>query len=208
MRCKVWFCMCLSLILNDAGGVLLGQTPPQSPPGYVAEAPLPEGFPLPGEPGKVIEKSYPRARSYSASGRGAFMKCFAYLSKNKHEMTAPVVMEYDNEAGVEAKGDDMPVPVTRMHFLLEKISQDEPRTEGDVTVADMAELHVLSIASQGRMTAERIKELEEKLRGHLAARADLRKAGALRILGYNGPAVPRDKVYWEVQLPVKPADQN
>jgi len=195
-------------VLNAAGNELRGQTPPQAPPGYVAEAPLPEGFPLPGEPGKVIEKRYPRARSYSASGQGAFMKCFAYLSKSKHEMTAPVVMEYDNDPAGEAKGDEMPVPVKRMHFLLEKISQDEPKTDGEVTVADLPELHVLSIASQGRMTAEQVKVLEKKLRDHLAAREDLRAAGSTRILGYNGPAVPRDKAYWEFQLPVKQVDQN
>lgn len=208
MRCEICICMCWFLVLNAVGAELRGQSPPQAPAGYVAEAPLPEGFPLPGEPGKVIEKRYPRARSYSASGRGAFMKCFAYLAKNKHEMTAPVVMEYDNDPGVEVNGDDMPVPVKRMHFLLEKIAQDEPGTDGEVTVADMAELHVLSIASQGRMTAGRIQELEKKLRDHLAGRADLHAAGSVRILGYNGPAVPREKVYWEVQLPINSTDQN
>jgi hypothetical protein len=178
------------------------------PAGYVNEAPLPEGFPPPSEVGKVVEKEYPLARSFYAAGSGAFMKCFAYLAKQKHEMTAPVVVEYQpNQNDDKPRTDfEMPVPVERMHFMLGRIAQDEPKQDGPVTVADMPRQRVLSIAFQGRLTEEVIKGSEAKLREHLAGRKDLKAAAASpRILGYNGPTVAPEKVYWEIQLPVEAA---
>ena len=99
------------------------------PPATSKRHRFPEGFPPPSEPGKVVEKTYPVLRSYSATGPGSFMKCFGYLSVKQHKMTAPVVMEC--KPGVDPSkrlpGDDMPVPIERMHFLLEKNSLDAPK---------------------------------------------------------------------------------
>ena len=74
---------------------------PNYPAGYINEGPLPEGFPPPSEVGQVVEKSYPLCRTYSAEGNNAFMRCFAYLVKQKHEMTAPVIMDYKHNALTE-----------------------------------------------------------------------------------------------------------
>lgn len=176
------------------------------PSGYIEEAPLPEGFPPPSEVGIVVEKVYPLARSYSATGSGKFMKCFGYLSLNKHKMTAPVVMEYKSPKGdhkdVEPEDDGAPVEVTRMHFLLEKTSQDKPKKAALVEVADMPEMRVLSIAHQGRLSPELVGSVEAKLAAELKARPELVSAGSTRILCYNGPSVGEDKVFWEIQLPV------
>jgi Fasciclin domain/SOUL heme-binding protein len=176
------------------------------PRGYIEEAPLPEGFPPPSEIGKVVEKAYPLARSYSATGSGKFMKCFGYLSLHKHKMTSPVVMEYKSPKGdnkkVKLEDDDLPVEVTRMHFLLEQLSQDEPKKDVLVEVADMPRMRVLSIAHQGRLSSEFVDEVEAKLAAKLKARPDLVSAGPTRILCYNGPSVGEDKVFWEIQLPV------
>ena len=173
------------------------------PAGFISEAPLPEGFPPPSEPGKVVEKTYPVLRSYSAEGPNAFFRCFMYLQKNEHEMTAPVVMDYEGgQAAAVGERSEMPVPVKRMHFLLETLDLDQPKVEGDIQVADMLPLRVLSIAYQGQLTREQIDGLESQLTVALAERPELKAAGKSRILGYNSPMIPLDKSFWEIQLPV------
>ncbi len=179
------------------------------PQGFIEEGPLPEGFPPPSEVGQVVEKSYPLSRTYSAEGDNAFMRCFAYLAKNQHEMTVPVILDYRRRGADAAPAADdnlQGMAVDRMHFILEKPSLDEPKQDGPVTVADMSKLRVLSIAYQGRMTDEALAEAESKLKDALKQRKDLIAAGEKRVLGYNSPMVPRNKQFWEVQIPVQAAD--
>jgi hypothetical protein len=195
------------------------------PEGYVDEAPLPDGFPPPSEVGKVVEKTYPASRTYSASGTSntAFFKLFGYLALQQHKMTAPVIVEVggekkdgkaDDEAATSTErqndGDDaqkrrgdmeLPVKVGRMHFVLEKPTLDKPKNLGLVKVADMPQLRVLSIASRGDMTPEAVKGADKKLRAEIERRG-LKEAGSPRLLGYNGPDVPAEKRYWEYQIPV------
>ena len=189
------------------------------PMGYVNEAPLPEGFPAPSEPGKVVEKEYPDARSYSATGDAAFGKLFGYLVLRQHKMTAPVIMTYRpkkeqekpvTEPAAEPAGEllekkdmELPVDIERMHFVLEKPALDSPKNLGLVKVADLPALRVLSIASQGDMQPAALQEAEKKLQAALESRADLESAGPPRLLGYNGPDVPAKKRYWELQIPVR-----
>ncbi len=201
-----------AFLLTAVAGPLSAEevAPPEKaadlPAGFISEAPLPEGFPPPSEPGKVVEKSYPVLRSYSAAGPNAFFRCFMYLQKNEHEMTAPVVMDYEGgQAAAEGERSEMPVPVNRMHFLLETLDLDQPKLEGDIQVADMQPLRVLSIAYQGQLTRDQIDGLESKLTAALAERPDLKAAGKSRILGYNSPMIPRNKSFWEIQLPVAAA---
>jgi hypothetical protein len=203
--------------LGLLGGLALaaaaqGESPVKSdlPAGYVEEAPLPEGFPPPSEPGKVVEKTYPVLRSYSATGPGAFMKCFGYLSVKQHKMTAPVVLECKPgaDSGTQPSDDDMPVPIERMHFLLEKNSLDEPKDVGPVKVADMPSIRVLSIAFQGDVTTEAVKRGHEALESHLKEIPGVEPAGDYRILGYNSPMLERAKNFWELQLPIQNRSNN
>lgn len=175
------------------------------PPGYVAEGPLPKGFPPPSAVGQIVEKSYPLCRTFSAAGNNAFMSCFSYLAKNKHEMTAPVIMDYKRgaAAAVPPNADLGFMDVLRMHFVLEEPSLDKPQQAGPVTVADLPELRVLSIAVQGPMSPAALAAAEARLEAELAGREDLMVAGPMRVLGYNSPMVPPAKRYWEVQLPIK-----
>ena len=174
------------------------------PAGYVEEAPLPEGFPPPSEPGKVVEKTYPVLRSYSATGSGSFMKCFGYLSVKEHKMTAPVVMECKPGADPSKHdpGDEMPVSIERMHFLLEKNSLDEPKVVGPIKVADMPAMRVLSIAFRGDTTPEAMKEGQAAIESRLKEMPNTERAGDYRILGYNSPMLERSKNFWELQLPI------
>ena len=192
------------------------------PMGYVNEAPLPEGFPAPSEPGKVVEKEYPDARSYSATGDAAFGKLFGYLVLRQHKMTAPVIMTYRPKKEVERaateparepqegaeKDMELPVDIERMHFVLEKPALDSPKNLGFVKVADLPALRVLSIASLGDMQPAALVEAEKKLQAALESRSDLEAAGPRRLLGYNGPDVPAKKRYWELQIPVRAKEQK
>lgn len=183
------------------------------PKDYLEEGPLPAGYPPPSEVGQVVEKLYPKTRSYSATGDGAFFKCFAYLSAKQHKMTAPVVMEYrstdvdrtdaDQENVGERGADGIPVAVERMHFLLERNSLDEPSDADPVRVGDIPAMRVLSIAYQGELTEEVVESAQSKLSARLAELPKLHRAGEFRILGYNSPMIAKDKTYWEVQLPVE-----
>ncbi|QDU63370.1 SOUL heme-binding protein [Planctomycetes bacterium Pan216] len=176
------------------------------PEGYIAEAPLPEGFPPPSEVGKVVEKQYPLARTYSATGNGAFWICFAYLKTHKHEMTAPVIMNEPKDFPTPAKG--FPYGMERMHFVMEKPTMGEVKKDRFIKVADMPAMTVLSIAYQGDLTGEKMNQLEKELRKTLAERPDLVAAGPIRYLGYNSPGIPASKRYSEIQLPVKRAPES
>jgi len=180
---------------------------PELPAGYVEEAPLPEGFPPPSEPGKVVEKTYPVIRSFSSTGPGAFMKCFAYLSLKQHKMTAPVVMECKSDADPTKTPiiRETPVPIERMHFLLEKNSLDKPQEAGPVKVDDMPALRVLSLAFQGETSPAAIKQGQAEIEAQLKKMPTVRRAGEYRILGYNSPMLARSKNFWELQLPIEDA---
>lgn len=174
------------------------------PEGFVEEAPFPEGFPPPSEPGKVVEKTYPVIRSYSATGTDSFMKCFGYLSLKQHKMTVPVVMECPPEVDTSkpAPEEGIPVPIERMHFLLEKNSLDEPKEVGPVKVADMPSMRVLSIAFQGESTPESVKKGQTAIEARLKQMPEIERSGDYRILGYNSPMLERSKNFWELQLPI------
>jgi SOUL heme-binding protein len=179
------------------------------PEGFINEGPLPKGFPPPSAVGQVVEKTYPLCRTYSAEGNNAFMRCFAYLSKQKHEMTAPVIMEYErpaDNANAKPGADVNFADVARMHFILAEPSLDKPRQEGPVLVADMPQMRVLSIAIQGEMSARQREDAERQLDAEIAKRKDVAAAGPKRVLGYNSPMVPRDKRFWEIQVPIKGQD--
>ena len=202
--CRRSIVACIVLIAASGVGRGDDKPAPTLPPGFVNEAPLPEGFPVPGEVGEVIEKEYPVIRSYSATGSGAFMQCFGYLSKHKHEMTAPVVMESSATGQVTPAGRfGTPIAVERMHFLLGKNSLDAPKTEGTVTVADMPKLRVLSVAFQGNLTPDEVKAAESKLDEKLKTHPEWQEAGPIRVLGYNSPFVARAKQYHEIQKPIR-----
>jgi hypothetical protein len=175
------------------------------PHGYIEEGPLPEGYPPPNEVGQVVEKCYPACRTYSAEGNNAFMRCFAYLNKQKHEMTAPVIMDYkhrDKPETSKPSPDFDETDVDRMHFILGSPSLDEPKREGAVVVADMPSVRVLSVAVQGPLSDKVLKESENRLADEISGRKDLRIVGPYRVLGYNSPFIARNKTFWEIQVPI------
>ena len=63
-----------------------------------------------------------------------------------------------------------------------------------------------SIGCRGNQNSSAIAEAREKLLKFLEDKKDeYAVAGPLRVMGYNSPFVPRDKNFFEVQIPVKTA---
>jgi hypothetical protein len=98
---------------------------------------------------------------------------------------------------------DLEFAIDRMHFILEKPALDELHEEGPVTVGDLPQMRVLSIAYQGRLTSDEVQQADRSLREHLQTHTNIRASGPVRVLGYNSPFVPADKAYWEIQVPIE-----
>lgn len=157
------------------------------------EAELPEGFPMPGPVGQVMEKRYPRyraARAEQGNQMGAFWKLFQHIKTNNIAMTAPVEMTMDGD-----------MRMTDMAFLYGSTGQGRAGAQGGVDVIDVESTTVLSIGMRGENSEERIalaKALVEARRKALG----LETAGEWRMLGYNSPMVSASKRFWELQIPV------
>jgi len=157
----------------------------EAPQGYVNEASLPEGWPVPGPYGGVVVKEYPEYRAAFAgeSGEGRqFMTLFRHIKSEGIPMTAPVEMSEN--------GDEM-------GFLYQNVEVGSLGEDGKVEVRDVPPMKVLSYAWQGedskanQATARAALETELQKRGF--------EARSWRLLGYNGPQVPRAKRTWELQ---------
>jgi hypothetical protein len=164
----------------------------------ISEAPLPEGFPPPGEVGKIIVKEYPayRAARTAMNGmgddNGAFGKLFRHISSNNVKMTAPVEMTYEHES------------VISMAFLYAHPKLGETRKEGDVDVVDFPAVTVVSIGLRGNYSDERHAAAVKKLQAWLDQHRDeYESAGPSRLMGYNSPFVLPMLRYAEAQIPIR-----
>ncbi len=187
---------------------------PVPPKAADGDAPLPEGWPAATKPAAVEIKQYPAYRSAVARAKDVansadsadtvlFFALFGHISRNKVEMTAPVVNTYA-PAMVEdpkAKG-----PMT-MEFLYRTPDQGKTgRGLGAVVVEDHPASTYACRGVQGPMTAERLRDEMAALRGWLDEhKAEWVADGPPRRLGYHGPMTPEAERLWEVQIPVKPA---
>jgi uncharacterized surface protein with fasciclin (FAS1) repeats len=158
----------------------------------LVEAPLPEGFPMPGPLGRVVVKSYPRYRAARAEGRGTFWTLFNHIKRNNVQMTAPVEMTMDDS--MRAKD---------MAFLYEGPKQGAAGRQGRVAVLDLEAVTVLSFGMRGMRSRESVKLAREALLEQVR-RDGWEVAGEWRLMGYNSPMVPAARRFWELQVPVKP----
>jgi hypothetical protein len=170
---------------------------PTAAPAYVSEAPLPEGWPQPGPYNQVSLKTYPayRAAFTKKPGQGiAFWTLFSHIKKNDIPMTSPV------EMGMEAQEKNL--EMASMAFLYQS---DKVGTAGaassTVEVRDIAKAEVLSYTWQGDDTKENVATAKAAIDAELAAKK--LTLDRYRMLGYNGPATPRNKATWELQALLK-----
>ncbi|MBM4088684.1 MAG: hypothetical protein FJ276_04535 [Planctomycetes bacterium] len=164
------------------------------------EADLPVGFPSPTPVGEVELKQYPAYRmAMSSSGENsAFWQLFNHIKKNDVAMTAPVEMAYDsNEEQLRSKS---------MAFLYGRPDMGQIGPDGNVEVVDVPEQWVVSIGVRGSRTTEKVLEAKQRLVAWLEGNtSQYLPAGELRVMGYNSPFVPRNRSYFEVQIPVSAA---
>ncbi len=161
------------------------------------EAELPRGYPAPGPLGEIRVKEYPAYRmAVSEGGGAAFWSLFQHIQRNDIAMTAPVEMGYgDADAAKPAE--------QSMAFLYGEPEMGQAGVDGNVEVVDAQPVTVVSIGFNGRRSDSKIEEARDQLTVWLAEHSGYEVSGPMRVLGYNSPFVPRDRQYWEVQLPVR-----
>ena len=166
----------------------------------IQEAEMPSGFPTYTPVGQIEIKEYPAYRKALTRGPARFWILFQHIKSNNVAMTAPVEMDYGDPLAPETNE-------RSMSFLDERADQGSLGRQGSVEVLDIPAMTVVSIGCRGVRTESAIAEAGEKLMAWLhEKRGEYAVSGSLRVMGYNSPFVPRDKNFFEVQVPVRPAD--
>lgn len=162
-------------------------------PSYVSEAPLPEGWAKPGPYDQVSEKTVPayRAAFTTKSNQSmAFWTLFTHIKKNDIPMTSPVEMSMTEK--------DSNLEMAQMAFLYQNGKVGAAGAAGtQVEVRDVPAQKVLSYTWQGDDTKENVAKAKKAIDAELTAKK--LTSERYRLLGYNGPATPRNKATWELQ---------
>lgn len=188
-------------------------------------APLPVAYPRPTPAGVMEIKPYASVRRAEKSGggdammatEGGFWPLFQHISARRIEMTAPVEMDYamaeapkdlttpeGEDAGAGNAAGAGAAPGWRMSFLYRDPTLGPTGTvENGVVVTDTEASTWLSVGVRGTVTKRRIAEFEAQMTEWLAGQTAWRATGERRWLGYNGPDVPREQSWWEVQMRVE-----
>lgn len=164
---------------------------------YVDEASLPEGWPMPGPYDKVSKKEYPIYRAAYTSGTGegrSFWTLFSHIKSHDIPMTAPVEMEM-----TEVDGE---MEMTTMGFLYQNPKVGEEGMDGEkVKVMTVSAMTVLSYTWMGPNNDSALATAKAALDAELEKQGA--KALGFRVLGYNGPSVPKAKRTHEMQAILK-----
>jgi hypothetical protein len=151
---------------------------PTPAPAYVSEAPLPEGWPAPGPSAQTM----------------AFWTLFTHIKKNDIPMTSPVEMAMENEESA--------LEMASMGFLYQNGKVGTAGAAGkNVEVRDVPSQNVLSYTWQGDDTKENFAKAKTAIDAAITEKKLTLER--YRLLGYNGPATPRNKATWELQAILK-----
>ena len=166
----------------------------------IIEAEMPAGFP-PYTPVRDVQiKQYPAYRKVQAdaSAGRAFWTLFSHIKQNDIAMTSPVEMTYsDRERPREGS----------MAFLYGSPDLGRSGKQESVEVIDVPPKSVVSTGVRGPRTAQSVAEARDRLYAWLEAnKADYYTDGPLRVMAYNSPFVPRNRNYFEVEIPIRPFD--
>lgn len=197
MKCPLISLLSLGLLLSTGVAEEKPAAAAVSESQYVNEASLPEGWPMPGPYGKVSKKEYPVYRAAYTSGNGegrSFWTLFSHIKSNDIPMTAPVEMEME-----EVDGE---MEMTTMGFLYKNPKVGEEGMDGEkVKVMTVSSMTVLSYTWMGPSNDQSLATAKAALEAELA-RQSLTPLG-FRVLGYNGPSVPKAKRTHEMQAILK-----
>lgn len=166
----------------------------------IIEAEMPSGFPEVTPVREVQIKRYPAYRKAlaDASANRAFWTLFSHIKRNDVSMTAPVEMAYADR--------DRPAEAT-MAFLYGRSDLGVAGRQGNVEVIDVPPMVVVSTGVRGPRTEESVAKARDRLNAWLEANQEqYTAAGQLRVMAYNSPFVPRNRNYFEVEIPIQPID--
>lgn len=170
-------------------------------PRYVAEAPLPKGWPKPGPYNEVTLKTFPAYRAAYTQGKGsgfAFWRLFRHIKRQGIPMTSPVeigMAQKEQKLGMESMG------FLYQHDEVGKLGQDGRKIE----VRDVAAMKALSYTWQGDKNKTTLQKA--KLALDTVSKKRGVKSDDYRVMGYNGPRVSKDQKTWEMLL-VLPAKEE
>ncbi|GHC62660.1 heme-binding protein [Roseibacillus persicicus] len=117
-----------------------------------------------------------------------------HIKKQDIPMTAPVEMKMEEEDGE--------LEMATMGFLYQDTTVGEVGADGEkVEVTDVPAMTVYSYAWMGPNNSENVAVAKEALTQELAAQKVT--AEGFRLLGYNGPSVPKAKRTHELQAILK-----
>lgn len=166
----------------------------------IVEADMPAGFPQVTPVGEVRIKRYPayrKAQADASAGR-AFWTLFGHIKKNDIAMTAPVEMTYADQQRPRER---------TMAFLYGSADLGLPGVDGRVEVVDVPATSVVSTGVRGPRTAQSVDQARDRLNAWLDANGQRYVAdGQLRAMGYNSPFVPRNRNFFEVEIPIRELD--
>lgn len=162
----------------------------------IKEADMPEGFPAATAVGQVEVKRYPAYRRATASGLADFWTLFRHIQQNDVAMTAPVEMDFGEVDAARAGK-------RAMSFLYERPDQGTAGKQGRVEVVDVEPATVVSIGCRGPQNSTTVAEARGRLLQWLDENEQYVPVGSLRVMGYNSPFVPREKNFFEVQIPIE-----
>jgi hypothetical protein len=161
------------------------------------EAELPEGFPGYTPVGTIEVKQYPKYRKAETSGKVAFWSLYSHIKDNQIAMTAPVEMTLAADKANQLQEQSMA-------FLYGKANQGNLGKQGSVTVVDVAQMTVVSIGVRGPRSDAVVADAQARLTKWLAQNKERYvESGAVRLLGYNSPFVPKNKQFFELQIPIR-----
>jgi hypothetical protein len=180
------------------GSWLVGyaETPSDNEFKPIMEAELPTGFPPYTPVGRIEVKRYPVYRMARAQGGSSFWTLFMHIKRNNIEMTAPVQLDYGSAAATSPRE-------SAMAFLYGDPRLGNTGKQGRVSVTDVPATEVVSIGVRGKRTRDKVAEARQKLVAWLEQSSDFTADGDLRVMAYNSPFVPRDRQFFEVQIPVR-----
>ena len=197
----------------------------RSGPSFIEDS-LAQGYADPTPPGAIDVKFYPSVRRAQMTqqlaesnrarngGTRMFMPLFRHISSRDIAMTSPVENEYTGLSVLDAAGDlRMRDGATESMTFIYRTPELGPtgRMEDDprVTVIDTEPVTVASIGTIGRYGMvpheESRKALVQWLEQSDAWEFDDDAGFEIRVLSYNGPYVPVDIRWGEIQVPVREA---
>jgi hypothetical protein len=162
----------------------------------IVEAEQPEGFPGYTPVGRIEVKRYPAYRLARAEGGGSFWTLFRHIKRNKIAMTAPVQLDYAPTDGQQPREKSMA-------FLYGSPDLGNPGQAGNVSVVDLPPSTVVSIGVRGARTDQKVRAAQLQLREWVESQRQFVTDGDLRVMAHNSPFVPRDRQYFEVQIPIR-----